>query len=107
MTNPALQAILIMIIVAGIYFELQSPGIGFPTIAAITAAFLYFTPLYLDGFVQNWEIIVFLLGILLIVLEVFVFPGFGISGILGILLDYLKRWVYIQSVDSSDSPDGW
>jgi membrane-bound serine protease (ClpP class) len=85
LTNPAFQAVLIMIIIAGIYFELQSPGIGFPAIAAVSAALLYFTPLYLDGFVQNWEIIVFVVGILLVFLEIFVFPGFGISGILGIL----------------------
>ena len=85
LTNPAFQAILIMIIVAGIYFELQTPGFGFPSIAALTAAFLYFTPLYLDGFVQNWEIIIFIAGIVCILLELFVFPGFGISGILGII----------------------
>ena len=86
MTNPAFQAILIMVIVAGIYFELQSPGIGFPTAAAITAAVLYFTPLYLDGLVQHWELIVFVLGIILVLLEIFVIPGFGIAGIGGIIL---------------------
>ncbi|GHT08350.1 hypothetical protein FACS189426_03750 [Bacteroidia bacterium] len=85
LTNPAFQAILIMIIIAGIYFELQSPGIGFPSIAAVMAAVLYFTPLYLDGLVQNWEIIVFLIGLILVALEIFVFPGFGISGILGVI----------------------
>ncbi|MDR2622482.1 MAG: nodulation protein NfeD [Dysgonamonadaceae bacterium] len=85
LTNPAFQAILIMIIVAGIYFELQTPGIGFPTFAAIGAAILYFTPLYLDGLVQNWEIIIFLIGIAGIFLEIFIFPGFGVSGILGII----------------------
>ena len=84
--NPAFQAILIMIIIAGIYFELQSPGIGFPSAAAVTAAILYFTPLYLDGLVQNWEIIVFIIGILLILFEIFVFPGHGISIIMGIVL---------------------
>lgn len=83
--NPALQAILIMIIVAGIYFELQTPGIGFPTLAAIIAATLYFTPLYIDGLLQNWELIVFIAGIILIFFEVFVFPGFGVAGVLGIL----------------------
>ncbi|GHT63409.1 hypothetical protein FACS189451_10080 [Bacteroidia bacterium] len=83
--NPAFQAVLIMIIVAGIYFELQTPGIGFPTFAAIGAAILYFTPLYLDGLAQNWEIIVFIIGIVCVFLEIFVFPGFGISGILGII----------------------
>jgi len=83
--NPAFQAILIMIIIAGIYFEMQTPGAGFPAFAAIGAAILYFTPLYLDGLVQNWEIIVFLIGIVFLFLEIFVIPGFGISGILGII----------------------
>ena len=83
--NPAFQAILIMIIIGGIYFEMQTPGASFPAIAAIAAAILYFTPLYLDGLVQNWEIIVFLIGIVFVFLEIFVFPGFGISGVLGII----------------------
>ena len=83
--SPGFQAILIMIIIAGIYFELQSPGIGFPSIAAITAAILYFTPLYIDGLVQHWELIVFILGIVLVFLELFVLPGFGILGISGIV----------------------
>jgi len=86
LTNPAFQAILIMIIIGGIYFELQSPGFGFPAIAAITAAVLYFTPLYLDGLVQNWEIIVFIIGILLILFEILVFPGHGVSLAAGIIL---------------------
>jgi membrane-bound serine protease (ClpP class) len=86
LTNPGFQAVLIMIIIAGIYFELQSPGIGFPSIAALTAAILYFTPLYLDGLAQNWELIVFIIGIILVLVELFVIPGFGIAGIGGIVL---------------------
>jgi membrane-bound serine protease (ClpP class) len=85
LTNPAFQAVLIMLIVAGIYFELQSPGIGFPSTVAIAAAFLYFMPLYLDGLAQNWELIIFIIGIILVILEIFVFPGFGVSGIGGII----------------------
>ncbi|MDR0506172.1 MAG: nodulation protein NfeD [Dysgonamonadaceae bacterium] len=86
LTNPAFQAILIMIIIAGIYFELQTPGVGFPSIAALIAATLYFTPLYMDGLLQNWELIIFIIGIILVLLEIFVIPGFGISGISGIIL---------------------
>lgn len=86
LTNGGFRAILIMIIVAGIYFELQSPGIGFPSVAAIAAAVLYFTPLYLGGLVQNWEIVIFIIGIILILLEIFVIPGFGVAGISGIIL---------------------
>jgi membrane-bound serine protease (ClpP class) len=87
--NPAFQAILIMIIVAGIYFELQTPGIGFPSLAALAAAFLYFAPLYIDGLVQNWELILFISGIILILIEIFVIPGFGIAGVAGILCTML------------------
>src|SRR5690554_1965310 len=85
LTNGVLQAFLIMFIIGGIYFELQSPGVGFPTAVAITAALLYFTPLYLTGYAQNWEVLLFVLGLIFIVFEIFVVPGFGIPGILGII----------------------
>ena len=84
--NGLLQAILIMLIIGGIYFELQTPGIGFPTAVAVTAALLYFTPLYLTGYAQNWEVLLFVLGLILIVFEIFVIPGFGVAGISGIIL---------------------
>jgi membrane-bound serine protease (ClpP class) len=84
MINPAVSGVLIMIIIGGIYFELQSPGIGFPIAASVIAALLYFTPLYLGGLAENWEIIIFLVGIVLVAVEVFVLPGFGVAGIAGI-----------------------
>lgn len=85
LTHSAFQAILIMIIIGGIYFELQSPGIGFPIIASIVAAALYFAPLYIGGLAMNWEIILFVIGILLLALEILVIPGFGVAGILGVI----------------------
>ena len=85
LTSGVVQALLIMLIIGGIYFELQTPGMGFPTALAITAALLYFTPLYLTGYAQNWEVLLFVLGLIFIVFELFVFPGFGVSGIAGIV----------------------
>ena len=82
--NPMISSVLILLILGGIYFELQTPGVGFPIMASIIAAILYLTPYYLNGLAENWEILVFLLGIIFISLEIFVIPGFGISGILGI-----------------------
>lgn len=84
--NPMLQSLLILIIIGGIYFEMQAPGIGFPSAAAIVAAILYFAPLYIDGLAQYWEILLFIVGILLIAAEIFIIPGFGIAGISGIIL---------------------
>lgn len=83
--NPMLQSLLIIIIIGGIYFEMQTPGLGFPSAAAVVAAILYFAPLYIDGLAQNWEILVFILGLLLIAVEIFIIPGFGIAGICGII----------------------
>lgn len=84
LTNGIVQAALIMLIIGGLYMELQTPGFGFPAAVAISAAILYFTPLYLTGYAQNWEVLLFVLGLILIVFEIFVFPGFGVPGILGI-----------------------
>ncbi len=84
--NPYLSGILILIIIGGIYFELQTPGIGFPILASVVAGILYLVPYYLNGLAANWEIIVFLVGLLLIALEVFVIPGFGLAGVSGLIL---------------------
>ncbi|MEM9300047.1 MAG: NfeD family protein [Bacteroidota bacterium] len=84
--NPFISGILILVIIGGIWFELQTPGVGFPIAAAILAAILYFVPYYMNGLAENWEIIAFFLGIILIAVEVFVIPGFGVAGILGITL---------------------
>jgi len=83
--HPAVSGILIMIIIGGLYFELQTPGVGFPLGAAVFAALLYFAPLYLEGLATHWEVIVFILGIVLLLVEIFAIPGFGVTGVLGIM----------------------
>ncbi len=84
--TPVVQGILLMMIVGGIYFELQSPGLGFPSVVAIIGATLYFSPLYIEGVAESWEIIIFAIGVLLILAEIFIIPGFGIAGVSGIVL---------------------
>lgn len=84
--STVVQGILIVIMIGGIYFELQSPGIGFPLILALSAALLYFAPLYLEGLAEHWEILLFVAGLVLVILEIFVIPGFGIAGVSGIVL---------------------
>ncbi|MCK9617053.1 MAG: ATP-dependent Clp protease proteolytic subunit [Lentimicrobiaceae bacterium] len=84
--NPFVSGILIMLIIGGIYFELQIPGIGFALLVAIVGALLYFAPLYLEGLATHWEILIFIGGLILLCLEIFVIPGFGVAGISGIAL---------------------
>lgn len=84
--SPAVSGILILLIIGGIYFELQSPGIGFPLAVALSAALLYFIPYYLNGLAENWEILAFVIGIILLAVEFFIIPGFGVFGVAGIVL---------------------
>lgn len=83
--NPFVNSILIMMIFGGIYFEMKMPGIGLPTAIAIIGAIGYFAPLYLEGLASNWEILIFVIGIVLLLLEIFVIPGFGVAGVAGII----------------------
>lgn len=85
LNSSFVRGILIMLIIAGIYFELQMPGSAVPITVAIIAAALYFAPLYLGGSAAGWEIVLFLAGLVLLALEIFVIPGFGIAGITGIV----------------------
>ena len=87
-----------MIIVGGIYFELQTPGIGFALCASIVAGLLYFAPLYFDGYADAWEGAVIVVGVLLLLLEIFVVPGFGIFGIVGIIC--LFGGLFLSMVDN-------
>ncbi|MDR0828940.1 MAG: nodulation protein NfeD [Prevotellaceae bacterium] len=89
LTSSVLRGLLIMLIIGGIWFELQTPGIGFPLGLAICAAVIYFAPLYIDGLAAYWEIIMFFVGVVLLILEIFVIPGFGIVGVSGIILMFL------------------
>lgn len=86
LVNPFISGILIMLIIGGIYFELQTPGIGFPSAAAVLAALLYFAPLYLEGLAEHWEILLFIVGVVLLAVEIFALPGFGVAGISGVVL---------------------
>ena len=84
--SPAVSGILILLIIGGIYFELQSPGIGFPLALAVSAALLYFIPYYLNGLAENWEILAFVIGLILLAVELLIIPGFGVFGVAGIVL---------------------
>jgi membrane-bound serine protease (ClpP class) len=83
--NPLLQSIFMMMIIGGIFVEIRTPGIGLPLLTALVGALLYFAPGYLGHLVSYWEILLFVVGLILIAMEIFVLPGFGVCGIAGII----------------------
>lgn len=86
LASPVLSSILMLMMLGGLYFELQSPGVGFPGAMSAIGAMLFFAPMYIMGFAEPWEIILFFTGIVFIIVEIFILPGFGIPGIIGITL---------------------
>ena len=84
--SPILQSILMLMMMGGLYFELQSPGVGFAGLMAALGASLFFAPHYMMGLVESWELVLFGIGVLLLLAEIFVIPGFGIAGGAGLIL---------------------
>src|SRR5690606_26550410 len=86
LNNPIISTILIMIGFFGLMAEIKTPGWGVPGTAGLIALALFFGSSYILELASIVEIILFIAGIALIALEIFVIPGFGIAGIGGILL---------------------
>ena len=99
--------ILMMVGLAALYTELKAPGFGFPGIIGILCLGLAFGSQYLVGLANYTELLVILLGILLIGIEVFVLPGFGIAGITGILFVTMGMVLSLQDFVIPDPSFPW
>jgi len=84
--SPVISSLLMLMMMGGLYFELQSPGVGFAGAISGIGAMLFFAPLYIMGLAESWEIVLFMVGVILILIEIFIIPGFGVAGISGIIL---------------------
>ena len=85
-TGSVLTSLLIMIGLVAIYLEISSPGFGFPGTVAIIAFSIVFLGGALMGTMDSLELLLFILGVILLAVEVFLIPGFGVTGIMGLIL---------------------
>ena len=86
LTSSAVQVILIIAGLVLLFVEMSTPGFGIPGVTGLLCFVLVFGPGLLLGQVNSLEIILFLVGLGLLVVELFILPGFGIVGISGFLL---------------------
>lgn len=86
LTNPIVSSLLLSLGILGLIIEFRIPGWGLPGTFGVICLFLFFWGHCLAGLAGLEEIIISIGGIILLGLEIFVIPGFGIAGILGILL---------------------
>ncbi len=83
--NPFILSLLISIGIAGIYLEIKTPGFGVGGVTAIVAFSVFFFAQFLSGDSNLLAPAIFVLGIILLGVEIFLIPGFGVTGILGII----------------------
>lgn len=86
LTNPIAQGLLVVVFIVCLFLEMASPGVSVPGIIAMVALVALLAPALLVGMAAWWEVSVIVLGVVCIGVEVFVLPGFGIFGVLGILM---------------------
>lgn len=85
LTNPIISSLLMTLAFLGLIFEVRTAGWGVGGTVGLIALTLFFGSHYVIDLIGNIEIILFIAGSLLILLEVLVIPGFGFAGISGIL----------------------
>lgn len=86
LVHPAVSSFLLLLIFIGVVLELKVPGLGFPIGMAFVCSILFFTPHYVEGLADIWEIAIFVLGTIFLAVEILIIPGFGFFGVVGILL---------------------
>ncbi|MDR2470674.1 MAG: nodulation protein NfeD [Treponema sp.] len=96
LVSGPVQGLLILIGLVMIFLEIQSPGFGLPGTGAIVCFVLVFGSSFLLGRVGSLEIILFMLGLGLLAVEIFLIPGFGVAGISGIVLIGLSLILSMQ-----------
>lgn len=84
LTLPGVSSVLLILGFAGLIFEIVTPGFGVPGTVGIISLVLFFGGRMVVG-LAGWEVaVLFVLGTILLLTEVFLIPGFGLAGILGL-----------------------
>lgn len=85
LTSMPVRIFLLIIILLAAYVEFNTPGVGVPGLVALIALGVFVGAPYVTGLANAWEIIFIVLGVALLAVELFILPGFGVAGVLGVL----------------------
>jgi membrane-bound serine protease (ClpP class) len=85
LTHPVLSSLLVTIGMLGILIELRSPGFGVAGAVGVGSLAAFFWGHWIVQLAGWGELMLTLAGVVLLLVEILVIPGFGVAGILGIL----------------------
>jgi membrane-bound serine protease (ClpP class) len=83
------RAVLIAVMLIGFFLEISAPGYGVFGIVAVSALVTLLGAPLLAGLSDWWTVVVVVIGLGLVVAELFFLPGFGVAGVLGGLLLFI------------------
>ena len=86
LSNMWVRMLLIAVFLLALFIEMVSPGLVVPSVVSGVALLLVMAPAWMLGLAGWWEAIAILSGVVLILLEIFVIPGFGVAGVSGLTL---------------------
>lgn len=92
--HPSVSGILLLLGMGGLYLEVKTPGFGAPGIIGLTCLGLFFGARLVVGLADWIDLFLVVLGIGLILIEVFVLPGFGFVGAGGFIA--LMAGIYLS-----------
>ena len=95
-TSSAVTTILILVGLVALYLEITTPGFGLPGTVALACFAVVFGANFLLGTVGSLELILLLVGVILLLVEIFLIPGFGVVGISGLVLLALSLVLSMQ-----------
>jgi membrane-bound serine protease (ClpP class) len=90
--------ILMTIGMLALWIEFQTPGIGWGAVIGVLCLGLFFFGHHIAGLAGKEEILLFVVGLILLLIEIFALPGFGLIGITGI---FLMMWSLLVSMAPS------
>lgn len=85
LTHPIVSGLLLTFGVLGIFFELQMPSWGVSGTVGAACLVLFFGGHYIAGLASFSDMLLFAVGLGLLAAEILVVPGFGITGVSGLL----------------------
>ncbi len=106
-TSGPVQGLLILIGLVALFLEISTPGFGIPGTVAVICFITLFGGNAMMGTLGSLELLLFLLGVGLLVIELFIIPGFGITGITGIVLIAASLVLSMQDFVIPDTPWEW
>ena len=89
LSQPWLKGLLLVLVMVGFYIEFQAPGVSVPGIVATIALILLLGAPFVIGLAAWWHVLLVLVGLVLLIVELFITPGFGVAGVLGLMMMFV------------------